>query len=545
MLFIILTSVIIIPTFLGWGKFLENITKNQLFTGVSGKIIYGIFGISISWTVVAFFLPLNLIIEVTTLVLGLFYFFKERLYKELYQVPAKRKFLMLASIAMILYCSSFYPYILDHFGYYVPSIQWLREYGLVKGISNLDLVLGQMSIWHIFQAGFSNFTDPFLRINAVLLIVYLLYIIEKKNWIQLCFLPILLLFSQSPSPDLPVIVFSLILLNEMVAHNKNTVALFAFSVFVFSLKPTMIWLPILSFLSSLFIIKSHWKTLIPGIIILFLFCFKNIWTFGYPVFPVSVIDFGFSWKPSAELLKSSSEYAVLKTFDNQYSYLQIQQFSVLDYVKNWLFLDGIKSFINILFIISLAVFTIFTFLKKNKSITFICISLIVKSILILIFSAQYRFFIDVFFVVIFMMTFTYFNEKKSIIIYSILSIIFIAFISFPSVVSTLIPSYRMSSMMGQFELKQLYKPSIYQYKRYNSFETGNLKFNVSEKYPFNFDTPIPAISESFVFDYQKAGVFPQMIDKNNPQKGFVSKKMNSTEQKQIKNVTEKIKNSYK
>lgn len=545
MLFILITSVIIIPTFLGWGKFLENITKNQLFTGVSGKIIYGIFGISISWTVIAFFLPLNLIIEVTTLVLGLFYFFKERLYKELYQVPAKRKFLMLASIAMILYCSSFYPYILDHFGYYVPSIQWLKEYGLVKGISNLDLVLGQMSIWHIFQAGFSNFTDPFLRINAVLLIVYLLYIIEKKNWIQLCFLPILLLFSQSPSPDLPVIVFSLILLNEMVAHNKNTVALFAFSVFVFSLKPTMIWLPILSFLSSLFIIKSHWKTLIPGIIILFLFCFKNIWTFGYPVFPVSFIDFGFSWKPSAELLKSSSEYAVLKTFDNQYSYLQIQQFSVLDYVKNWLFLDGIKSFINILFIISLAVFTIFTFLKKNKIITFICISLIVKSILVLIFSAQYRFFIDVFFVVIFMMTFTYFNEKKSIIIYSILSIIFIAFISFPSVVSTLIPSYRMSSMMGQFELKQLYKPSIYQYKRYNSFETGNLKFNVSEKYPFNFDTPIPAISESFVFDYQKAGVFPQMIDKNNPQKGFVSKKMNSTEQKQIKNVTEKIKNSYK
>ncbi|WP_228376439.1 LIC_10190 family membrane protein [Chryseobacterium sp. JAH] len=545
MLFILITSVIIIPTFLGWGKFLENITKNQLFTGVSGKIIYGIFGISISWTVIAFFLPLNLIIEVTTLVLGLFYFFKERLYKELYQVPAKRKFLMLASIAMILYCSSFYPYILDHFGYYVPSIQWLKEYGLVKGISNLDLVLGQMSIWHIFQAGFSNFTDPFLRINAVLLIVYLLYIIEKKNWIQLCFLPILLLFSQSPSPDLPVIVFSLILLHEMVAHNKNTVALFAFSVFVFSLKPTMIWLPILSFLSSLFIIKSHWKTLIPGIIILFLFCFKNIWTFGYPVFPVSVIDFGFSWKPSAELLKSSSEYAVLKTFDNQYSYLQIQQFSVLDYVKNWLFLDGIKSFINILFIISLAVFTIFTFLKKNKIITFICISLIVKSILVLIFSAQYRFFIDVFFVVIFMMTFTYFNEKKSIIIYSILSIIFIAFISFPSVVSTLIPSYRMSSMMGQFELKQLYKPSIYQYKRYNSFETGNLKFNVSEKYPFNFDTPIPAISESFVFDYQKAGVFPQMIDKNNPQKGFVSKKMNSTEQKQIKNVTEKIKNSYK
>ena len=307
----------------------------------------------------------------------------------------------------------------------------------------------------------------------------------------------------------------------------------------------MIWVPILTFLYSIFIVKSQFKTLILGSLIFVLFCLKNIWTFGYPIFPVSVIDFGFSWKPDAELLNSSSKFAIQKTFDNQFSYEEIQKFSAFDYIKNWLFLDGIKSIINILFVLSLFIFIIFTFIKKNKIITFICVSLLIKSILVLLFSAQYRFFIDVFFVIIFVMLFKYFTKKKSILAYSFLSLFFVGFISFPSVVAHFVPSYRMSSFMGKFQWKQLYKPSNYENKKYNSYEVGNLKFNVSEKYSFNFDTPIPAISQSFVFDYQKAGIFPQLIDKNDIRKGFISKKMNLEEQKQVKKITEKIKNSYK
>lgn len=545
MLLILLSIFIIIPVLLGWGKLCEIVFKTQLLKGNSGKMIFGIFGLSIIWTILAFFIPLNLYVEVPIILLGLFFFFRKKMYHDWLRFSKKDCWLLIINSAVILFCGSFHPYILDHFGYYFPSIQWLKEYGLVKGISNLDLTLGQMSIWHIFQTGFSNFTDPFLRINTILLIVYLIYIIEKKNWIQLCFIPVLLLFSQSPSPDLPVIIFSLIVLNEILLNNKNTSILFAFSVFVFTVKPTMIWLPILTFLYSIFIIKSQFKSLIAGTFIFFLFCFKNIWTFGYPVFPISIIDFGLSWKPNQELLKSSSEYAILKTFDNQYSYAEIQKFSTFDYIKNWLFLDGIKSVINILFILSLIIFTVFTLIKKNKIITFICISLIVKSILVLFFSAQYRFFIDVFFVIIFVMLFSYLDKKKSFIIYSTLMVFFVGFITFPSIATQLIPSYRMSSFMGKFEFEQLYKPSTYEYKKYHSFETGNLKFNVSEKYPFNFDTPVPAISESYIFDYQKAGIFPQLIDKNDISKGFISKKMTPNEQKEVELITEKIKNSYK
>ncbi|MDQ0592871.1 hypothetical protein QFZ37_001240 [Chryseobacterium ginsenosidimutans] len=544
MVLLLISTLFLIPVLMGWGKIAENIF-GTLFNGISGKILLGVLAVSLIWTIFAFFVPLNIYVEIPTILLGLFYFFKNKLYQEFYKF-SKKDYVLISIISLIiLFCGSFYPYILDHFGYYVPTIKWLTEFGLIKGISNLDLTLGQMSCWHIFQAGFSNFSDPFLRINSVLLIIYTLYIIEKKNWIHLCFLPVLLLFSQSPSPDLPVIIFSLIILNEILKENKNTSLLFAFSVFVFAIKPTIIWLPILSFFYSIFIVKAHLKNLLPGILIILLFFIKNMYTFGYPIFPVAIGDFGVSWKPNPEVLKISSQYAILKTYDMQYSYQEIQKFSGLDYIKNWLFLNGIKSKINILFILSLISFIIFSFIKKNKIISFICISILIKSIMVLLFSAQYRFFIDVFFVIFFVIFINYFDQKKSIAAFSVLSIIFIGFLTLPNILQTYLPSFRLASFMGKLEIKQLYKPSTYNYNTFDTYNIGNFKFNVSKKYPYSFDTQLPAISESYIFDDAKAGIFPQMIDKKNIKKGFVWKKLNPKEKEEAKNIITSINNSYK
>ncbi|WP_454047350.1 LIC_10190 family membrane protein [Chryseobacterium sp. Marseille-Q8038] len=436
---------------------MENIW-GILFQGISWKMISGIIGITLIWTLTSFFVPLNINVEVPSILLGLFFFFKNKLYQEFHQF-SKKDFTVLNLISLtIIFAGSFYPYILDHFGYYIPTLKWLTEYGLIKGISNVDLTLGQMSLWHIFQAGFSNFSDPFLRINTVLLMIYTFYIIERKNWIHLCFLPVLLLFSQSPSPDLPVIVFSLIILNELIAGNRNTIILFAFSVFVFAIKPTMIWLPILAFLVSLFIFKSNFKQLLLGGAILFLFFTKNIWTFGYPIFPVAIGDLGLSWKPNPEILNTSSQFAVMKTYDMQYTYEEIQKFSTADYIRNWFSLEGIKSKINILFVLSLIIFSVFAWIKKRKLITLICISLLIKSILILAFSAQYRFFIDVFFVIFFVMFHEYFDKKKSIVVFSALSLFFISILSFPEIIQKYIPSFRVGSFMNGLQKEQILKP---------------------------------------------------------------------------------------
>ncbi|PWN70143.1 hypothetical protein C1631_009125 [Chryseobacterium phosphatilyticum] len=544
MIVILFSTIFIISVLAGWGKVFENIW-GTLFHGISGKILSGILGISLIWTLISFFYPLDIYLEVIFIALGLFFFFKNQLYLFFYRFSKNDGYLLAFMSGIILLAGSYYPYILDHFGYYIPSINWLTEYGLTKGISNLDLTLGQMSLWHIFQAGFSNFSDPYLRINTLLLVIYTFYIIERKNWISFCFIPVLLLFSQSPSPDLPAIIFSLIILQEIIAGNKNTVLLFAFAVFAFAIKPTILWLPIMVFLYSIFISKSNSKNLIFGTLILFLFFIKNIWTFGYPIFPVAIGDWGFSWKPDAQILKTSAEYAIRKTYDMQYSYEEIQKFSIWEHIKNWLLLKGIKSKINILFLISLLIFTTFVWIKKNKIITIIYFSLLIKSIFTLAFSAQYRFFIDVFFVLFFVIFYEYFNKRKSIIIFSVLSIILISALTFPTLIQQYIPSFRLGSFMAGFEKEQLYKPSTYQYRQFKTYKIGNLKFHVSKNYPYNFDTPLPAISASFVSEDIKAGVFPQLSDKNDIKKGFITRKLSCEEKKEAASVINNIKNTDK
>jgi hypothetical protein len=543
MFLILLSSIFLIPVLMGWGKASEYIS-GKFLSGVSGKSLSGIFIISLLWTILAFFIPLNSHVEIATIFIGIFFFFKHKIYKA-FTCFSKKDWILISFISIIiLFCGSFYPFILDHFGYYVPTIKWLTEFGLVKGISNLDLTLGQMSIWHIFQAGFSNFSDPFLRINSIVLIIYTLYIIEKKTWSQLCFVPVVLLFSQSPSPDLPVIVFSLIILNEILKQNKSTSQLFAFSIFVFAIKPTMIWLPILSLLYSFLIIKSSLKVLLPGFLVLLLFFIKNMWTFGYPIFPLSIGDIGADWKPNNEVLKISSQFGIQKTYDMQYSYQEILKFSFVDYIKNWLFLDGIKSAINISLIISLFVFIIFSIIKKNKIINLICFSIVIKTLLVILFSAQYRFFIDVFFVIFFILFINFFTKKNSIIVFSIVSIIIVGFLTVPSFLQTYVPSFRLGNFMGNMKKEQFYKPSSYKNQEFNTYKVGNLLFHVSKKYPYNFDTTLPAISESYIFDDVNAGIFPQMADKNNMRKGFIWKKLNPKEKTEAQKVINSIKHSY-
>ncbi|MFL9834457.1 LIC_10190 family membrane protein [Chryseobacterium terrae] len=543
MLFILCSSLFLVTTLMGWGKLLENSFGKSL-NGISGKILTGIFFIGVIFTVLSFFIPLNLYVEIPTILIGIFYFFKEKLYLDFYKFSKKASVIFGVLAVIILFCGSFRPFILDHFGYYVPSIKWLTEYGLVKGIANLDLILGQMSVWHIFQAGFSNFSDPFFKLNSVLLIFYGIYIIENKSWIQFIFIPVFLIFSQSPSPDLPTIVFSLIILNEILSGNKNLSFLFAFSVFTFAIKPTIIWLPLFILLYSIFCSGFRYKKLFLGSAVFLLFIIKNIWLFGFPIFPLTVFDVGISWKPNPELLKASYKFAVEKTFDKQYTYEEILKFSWFNYIKNWLFLDGIKSFINISFVISLIGFIIFSILKKNKIISLICVSILVKSILILSFSAQYRFFIDTFFVMFFIIFLKSFNKKNAILISSVLAVTYIGLFLSPKIVKQFIPSFRLSKYFSTFEKKQLLKPSHYDYNEYNSFKVGNLIFNVSRRYNFSFNTPIPAISESYIFDYQKEKTFPQLIDKNNLKKGFIWKKLNAREKKELDKTIELIKKSY-
>lgn len=536
MLYILFTVIFLLPVLLGFGSIfmkLSGIYKSN----ISLRILTGIISITTIFTITAFFFPLNVLVEAPILFIGLaaFFYFKE--YKSVWNFFAEHQWEFCVLAFITVFFGSYYPFILDHFGYYVPTVKWISEVGLVKGISNLDLVLGQMSMWHIFQAGFSNFSDPFLRLNTIVLITYLIYIFEKKSWINLIFLPVLYLFTQSPSPDLPVIAFSLMVLNEVWRANTNSVLLFLISIFIFCIKPTLIWVPLFVFLYSLLILKKSVKFVLPGICILLLFFIKNIWVFGYPVFPMQFVDLGCSWKPNAQLLKNSAEMAIQKTYDMQFTYSKIDQFSRWDYIKNWFLLEGIKGKINTLFIISLIVFFVFA-LKKNSTLVWILlVSVVTKSVLVLLFSAQYRFFIDVFFVIFFVFFVNRFSRKFSMIAFFVMSSVLALFLSYPNLFKNHLPSFRVGSLMGSFKAEQFIRPSTYDWNHYRSYQIGNLDFKVVDGYILSFDIPIPAISPDYLKEYHHAGIFPQLKGKT-LKEGFIWKNLTPKEKMQLQEVLE-------
>lgn len=538
MLSIFFTTVILLPVLAGFGRISEYVWR-PLNTGISGKLISGIFALCIISVVMSFAVPLNVFYEGFIIITGISAFFYFRIYEAFYSFFLNNYRFFLPLAAFVMFAGSFFPFILDHFGYYVPTVQWLAQFGLVKGISNLDLLLGQMSVWHIFQAGFSGFTDVFLRINVVLLIVYLIYILEKKSWLHLFFLPLLFFFSQSPSPDLPVIVFSLILLDEILSGNSNITAIFTFSAVVFAIKPTAVWLPLFVFLYGIFKMKSSWRCLWAGIAVMVLFIFKNIWVFGYPVFPMSVPQLGIAWSPNAGLLKISAQTAVEKTFDMQYSYEEIMRFLGWDYIKNWLFLSGVKSAIHIFYIFSLLFFTVFAVVKKEKTLWFLWIAVVFKTLLVLMFSAQYRFFMEIFFVIFFVIFYRRVRLRHGLMVYTVAGAAAFAVLSFPGLIQKSLPSFKLGKFMMGFQKGQLLEPSVFAWKKYRTHTIGNLTFHVVEGYPFSFDVPLPAISPEFLKEDLEAGIFPQKVS-DDLKAGFRWRDLNAEERAQLQKIVDDL-----
>ena len=162
MIYILFSLIVLIPVFVGFGEIFQK-TFGRFSFGIAAKIFTGMLTVSVIWTIFSFFTPLNIAIELSTVSVGLIAFFTYGVYDKFWQFlrGVNRSFYILGLVTVFF--AAYAPFILDHFGYYIPTIKWIAEVGLVQGISNLDLLLGQISVWHILQGGFSHFSDPFLR----------------------------------------------------------------------------------------------------------------------------------------------------------------------------------------------------------------------------------------------------------------------------------------------------------------------------------------------------------------------------------------------
>ena len=543
MLLLLCTFILLFPTLLGWGYvFVRDL--GSPWKGMSSQIVIGTIIVSYILGFKALFGPIPLFLNGLILVLGLFAFFSKKVYLQLWNFPRKNAVLLLPFLLLALIGGSFYPFILDHFGYYVPTIKWLNEYGIIKGISTIEITLGQYSFWHIFQSGFSLFADPFLRINAFFLFIYTLYAIERKQNILLLFVPIFLFFIQSPSPDLPTFILALIVVNEIVSGNKKYSILYFLALFAFVCKPTLFWLPLFVFICDSNRFKRVPNYILYSFFPLLLLFLKNYSAFGYPIFPVQIGGLGFAWEPNEQLLRQSSEMALLKTYDMQYSFEEIRAFSAFDYIKNWFLLDGIKRYIHIGYSALLIAFCFYSFKfsqnQKSRIYRSLAICLLIKTFFVLVFSAQYRFLLDALFVMMFCILLQKVKTPKLHYFSAVLSFVVLLFLANPLWIKSLIPSFKLSHFMTGFSKDQLIKPATFQLNKFKKYTIGNLTFHVVEDYPLSFDTPLPAISPEFLENYYNAGIFPQMIGESYDE-GFISKPLTTEQKNQLSRILSNLK----
>lgn len=538
MFYILALLVLMIPVLLGWGSLFAR-SEEPESESLAVTLMKGIMIITLLFLLALYFIPLTAYAEVFVIGVGLFAFIKNKKYRTLWLFLRENRYLFPVLLMSVIFVGSYYPFVVDHFTYYVPTIKWLTNIGLVPGLANLDISLGQMSFWHIFQAGFSHLSDFYLRMNVVALAIYMIYLIERKSWVHLLFLPLFFLFLQSPMPDLPAMSFSLIILAEAM-RGKTGASLFALSIFIFGIKPTMVWLPIFLAIMLFKERKFPVRRLLPGLLILCLILLKNMYTFGFPFFPVQAFDFNISWKPSSALLHNSSELALSKTYDMNYSYAQILGFSTAEKIRNWFLLPGIKGSINLLFAFTLFVFLMISILRKSQTLWVLFVAIIIKSTLVLSFSAQYRFFLDVFLVVLFVFLNGHVTRRAALLFSTLGISASILFFTFPKIVQQTVPSFQLGKFLTGFTTNQLVKPAHFKWEQFKTYKIGNLSFNQVKDYPYSFDVPAPAMSPWCVRENLHAGIFPQLRG-TSLKDGFIWRPITESEKQQLKEILEKSK----
>ena len=532
-------------TFSGWGIWMKALIRNKS-ESFSLTIILGLVLFGILTCLLSFFIPLSLYVESVLLIISFIPFFSKKLRTYMRGFPRE----ILRSVWFWIFCTviilvgTYYPFRPDHFYYYEPTLSWLNQYGLIIGVADIEWVLGQMSVFHIMQAGLDQTIDPFQRFAVFIAVLFLIYIFERKAYLLLLAIPFYFLFIQAPSPDVAVVFLSLVIVNELCFNYRidNYKILFIISVFTFTIKPVAFWLPLWIFVAGFFLNKKDLKDyhiyLIPTLLVI-IFLIKNVITSSTLFYPVSLTKLNTYWLPDLRILELSDQKASMYTFGNHFTGDEIGKMTFSHKVYLWLTLEKLQTIMNYAIIIVISTFAIFSFIKKNILYQLLWIIVVIKSILVFSFSGQFRFILDSIFPLLFILFYPVQKmEKTKIFIVGLaFSFLLLTAISSPPLLKKAIPSFKLILWMKGFDKKTLLIPGKYNIKRYTEENIGNLNFNISY-YNHNYGTPLPAIKYQELKLYRSLGIFPQMKDSTNIRKGFYMKNLKPEEKEKLGKIIE-------
>ena len=351
-------------------------------------LINGLFVYMIVIWLILYFKGFDLYFQVSSFVLALIYIIlKPRYLKILWQafksLSRLYKSLFYLTSLIVLMLSNATSTLPDNESYYIQTIKWANEQGLAKGLINIHPFLGQFSGWHILQAGF-NFHQKWMTFNDLNGLFFLIFVFywflrvqkdwsDQKYWLKLfpVISVLLVFFIDSPSPDLPVIllsllVFDLFLRNYQQLNRPQFIEILLLSGFSFLIKPTaivnVILVLILWWRHRKQLCQMSLKITLFGLFVLSLWLSKNFRITGYLFYP---FDFFAKYlKPAWQYPPELLQYiAYLGKQENMA--LSVNS-HLLTRFWQWLRQPGVHQIVNPLMVLLLILYPIVLLSKRQK-----------------------------------------------------------------------------------------------------------------------------------------------------------------------------------
>ena len=503
---------------------------------ISETIIIGIIVISFLSNLKSFFGPLDksflFIITFLSCFNLLIYFNEIKLHlieskKKIFNI--KNTILLLLSAVLFAAYSSGYSNINDDGLYYTQTIMWLREYGLVHGISNLHLSLGLSSSWHVFQAVFSfSNTTNLNDVNGFLMCVFTLFIIEKstnKNINYLLYFQYFLVllisipFYSAPNPDFAIIVFTAIAIQLFLTNRKgkNYPIILLIAVYCFTVKISAISVSILAIIVFYKFIKlTSFQLQSRLFLLLFLILAtqisKNIYQTSYPLYPYKILSINNDWKTPETIVSYFTNGVKTWSYSDKFKpkdVEKIKDISVFQLLENLLFRSGTKGLINklifVAFIISISLVSYLCY--KNKiGIQTLIIQIVIGLSLIIwfVFAPQYRFAMPMLIYylafIIYLIYYHLFRNLFKLNLY-FLHILIILMLFVPTILGLNISGNETSKQIGQFE-KLKSEQIIFPMPKYSFAKMDTIFINNTPYYHVNgniycWNSPLPCMSKGY------------------------------------------------
>ena len=556
MILILFSWIIMFYFFLTMGVAAEFVLKIKSENRIL-SLFLGIITQTILLTIVSFFNSIGLEIFVCNLILTttLALFFKNNLVETLryfkntfasFSVLIKL-ILIVILLSVLLKCQQF-PFILDNESYYIQTIKWLNEYGLVKGLGNLNIAYAQTSAWHILQAGFnfSFITSRLNDINGLLLVICSFYSLSifdsylkeenQLHWMGflMFFNVIIFQFINAPSPDVPLFLLAQIVFYLFVQEQKSLTDIKIISlIFLYLVFIKITILPV--GLLFLFLFYKEKKGLmffvLTSLFTFTLWALKNYILSGYFLFPFDILAIDCDWLVPSKLVNN------LNDMIKNHEFLAVKNYQILSLVEKfilWIQFKGIDSIFN-KGIILLFLITPFTKnIQSNNNYKLLYLTILFFFIIVFIISPQFRFFLAAFLFLSTILLSDIFNRLK-IQANTFLTLLLVA-VLLPLITNYIIDlksltSNKLNQQADKISVTQLLLPeqnSKYENISFVKYRVDNLQFYSPKNNFFFYGTangPLPCTNVRIINRFKrKLKIIPQLRT-GKLKDGFYSKKV--------------------